>query len=161
MYPDDRGLDPQVDVLRHQGDACLRKFALQGESVREDVIVRPVARQIVWQPGIQLAGLEEKMAGARLLAVIARLGGWQFQPVVNLLLGRVVHQLIEEPAHLAHVARGLGQTLLPGVELLENDHRNVDVVFLEAKDRRGIVHQHVGVEDENAALWARGRCSSQ
>src|SRR4029453_5676596 len=35
-----------------------------------------------------------------------------------------------------------------GVGLLERDHRQVDVVLVEAEQRRRVVHQHVGVEDE-------------
>jgi hypothetical protein len=34
------------------------------------------------------------------------------------------------------------------VELLERDHRQVDVVLFEAEQRGRVVHQHVGVEHE-------------
>jgi hypothetical protein len=39
------------------------------------------------------------------------------------------------------------------VQFLQGHHRDEDVVFLEAEKATGIVHQHVGVEDENLAGW--------
>jgi hypothetical protein len=55
---------------------------------------------------------------------------------------------VEVAAHLARVARDLGHAALVAVELLERDHRQVDVVLVEAEQRRRVVHQHVGVEHE-------------
>ncbi len=75
----------------------------------------------------------------------------QLEPLVDLFLGGVRHQLVEEPAHLAYVARRFGQALLAGVEFLEHVHGQVDVVLLEAEHRGGIVHQDVRVEHERAS----------
>ena len=61
-------------------------------------------------------------------------------------------------ADLARVARDLGHALLVVVELLERDHRQVDVVLLEAEQARRVVHQHVGVEHEQRGR-ARGRAA--
>ena len=74
------------------------------------------------------------------------------EPGVDLGLVRVLHQVVEEAADLAHVARDLGHPLLGRVEFLQHHHGQEDVVFLEAEDGRGVVHQHVGVEDEEAGL---------
>ena len=43
---------------------------------------------------------------------------------------------------------GFREPFLVGVQLLEHDHRQIDVVLLESEDRGGVVHQHVGVEHE-------------
>ena len=51
-------------------------------------------------------------------------------------------------ADLAGVARDLGHALLVAVELLQHDHRQEDVVLLEAEQAHRVVHQHVGVEHE-------------
>ena len=152
VHADDRRLDAQVDVLRHQRHARLRVLALQRHGVREDRVVGAVTGQRVGQPGRHLSCLEEQAPGRRLLATVHRLGGGQFEPAVDLLLGRAGHQLVEEATHLAHVARRLRHAFLARVELLEHDHRDEDVVFLEAEDARGVVHQDVGVEKENTAL---------
>ena len=72
------------------------------------------------------------------------------RPLVDLFLGGIAHHVVEEATHLAHVARGLRQALLVGVEFLEHHHRQVNVVLLEAEDRRRVVHQHVRVEHEQA-----------
>ncbi len=138
-------------VTRASGNSLLQR-----QRVGEDVIVgadgrasvsgRPESSWRVWKNRRPLHGF---------LPWLPALGRRQLQAVVDLLLGGRVHQLIEEAAHLAHVARRLRQALLARVELLEHDHRDVDVVFLEAEDRRRIVHQHVGVEHEDAALAPR------
>ena len=57
-------------------------------------------------------------------------------------------ELVQEPAHLARVARDFAHALLVVVELLEREQRQVDVVLLEPEQARGIVQQDVGVEDE-------------
>ena len=103
----------------------------------------------------QLARLEEQPAAGGLLAVVARVAARQLQPEVDLLLGGIAHHVVEEAAHLAHVARGFRQALLVRVELLEHHHRQVHVVLLEAEDRRRVVHQHVGVEHEQPPAGAR------
>ena len=110
----------------------------------------PWPGQALRQRARQLARLEEQPPGGGLLAVVAGVAARQRQPAVDLLLGRVAHHVVEEAAHLAHVARGFRQPLLVGVELLEHHHRQIHVVLFEAEDRRRIVHQHVGVEHEQA-----------
>jgi hypothetical protein len=71
-------------------------------------------------------------------------------------------QRVEFAADLAGVARHLAHALLVVVELLQRDHRQEDVVLLEAEQRHRVVHQHVGVEHEQlgragAARRARAR----
>src|SRR5574340_1554297 len=65
--------------------------------------------------------------------------------------GRVL-LLVEKAAGLARVARHLGHALLVVVELLQRGDRHIDVVFFETKQARGVVHQHVGVKDEQLGL---------
>ena len=49
---------------------------------------------------------------------------------------------------LARVARDFGHALLVVVQFLQGHDRHVDVVLLEAVEARGVVHQHVGIEDK-------------
>jgi hypothetical protein len=73
--------------------------------------------------------------------------------VIDLQLVRVRHQLVEKTADLTHVASGLRQPLLAGIEFFEHRHRDEDVVFLEPEDGRGIVHHDVGVENVDPARF--------
>ena len=108
VHAEDRRLDAQVDVLRHQRDARLGLLRLQRERVREDGVVGAVPGQRVGQAGGELARLEEQPAGRRrFLPPLRVLRGRQLEAAIDLLLGGVRHQLVEEAAHLAHVARAL------------------------------------------------------
>jgi len=64
----------------------------------------------------------------------------------------VAHELIEKAASLTYVPCHLRQALFALVQLFENRHGQIDVVLMETEYGRGIVHQHVGVEDEQAGL---------
>jgi hypothetical protein len=128
---------------------------LQREHLRQDRVVAAVARQVVGQGRGELAGLEVEPPGRGFLAVVARVAGRQGQARVDGVLLGIPHQLVEEAADLAHVARGLRQALLVGVEFLEHDHRQVDIVFFEAEDRGRVVHQHIRVEHEDAPFAGR------
>ena len=151
LHTDDGGLDAQVDVLRDQRDARLRVLALQRQRLTENCVIRSVARQGIGQSAAQNARLEEQSSG-RALLVSVHLRSRQRQAFVDLHLAGVFHELIEESTDLPHVASSFGQTFLTGVQLLEHDHGNEDVVLIETKDGGGIVHEHVGVENENAML---------
>src|SRR5690606_4974493 len=59
---------------------------------------------------------------------------------------------------LADVAGHFRHALLAVVEFLEHHHGQEDVVFLEAEYGAGIVHEHVGVKDEQAGLLAFAPC---
>ncbi len=111
-----------------------------------------MSRQAVRQYRFEQLGLEEQPAAGRPLAVVDGHGGGQGEAAVDLLLGRALHQLVQETADLAHVACRFGEALLAGVEFFEHRHRYVDVVLFEAKDCRGIVHQHIRIEHEYSAL---------
>ena len=155
LDPDDGRLDPQVDVLGYQRDAGLREFSLQRQRVGEDGVVRAVTGQAVGQRGIEKLGLKEQPPGRRAFAVIDLHAGGQREPAVDLLLGGVAHQLVEKAADLTDVAGRLRHAFLAGVELLEHGHRDVDVVLFETEYRRGVVHQDIGVEHEDAPLGFR------
>ena len=64
---------------------------------------------------------------------------------------------VQVAADLAGVARHLGHALLVAVQFLQRDHRQVDVVLFEAEQRGRVVHQHVGVEHEQAGRPAAAR----
>ncbi len=124
--------------------------------LREDRVVGAVAGQRVRQAGRRVCRVwKNSRPRRRLLAAVHGLRGRQLEAAVDLLLGRARHQLVEEAADLADVARRLGHALLAGVEFLEHGHRDEDVVLLEPEDRGRVVHQHVGVEHEDAALGGR------
>jgi hypothetical protein len=67
------------------------------------------------------------------------------------------HDLVEEAARLARVARHVRQAALVRVELLEGGDRQVEVVLLEAEQARRVVHQHVGVEHEQLLHFGLAR----
>jgi len=79
-------------------------------------------------------------------------GGRQREAAIDLLLARAFHQFVEKAADLAHVARRLRQAFFAGIEFLEHRHRNIDVVFFEAENGGRVVHQHIRVQHEDAAL---------
>ena len=155
VHADDRRLDAQIDVLGHQRDPGVGEFLLQRERVGEKGVVGAVARDAFRQRGFEQLRLEKQPSRGRALAVIHRHRGRQRETAVDLLLGGALHQLVEKAADLAHVAGRLRDAFLARIELLEHGHRNVDVVLLEAEYRRRVVHEHVGVEHENAPLLAR------
>ena len=65
---------------------------------------------------------------------------------------RVGDQLVELATDLAGTAGGIGGSFLEPVQLLEDDHRNEQVMFLEAEQAARIVHQHVGIKNEDFLL---------
>jgi hypothetical protein len=79
---------------------------------------------------------------------------------VQLPGAQVGGQRVQLAADLAGVARHLAHALLVPVQLFERDHRQVDVVLLEAEQRHRVVHQHVGVEHEQLGRAAhRAACA--
>ncbi len=153
LHADDRRLDAQIDVLRNQGDPRGGKLLLQRQGIGQDGVVGAMPGQAVRQHRLQQLSLKEQSAAGRTFAVIDRHRGRQRESAIDLFLGGVAHQLVEEAADLAHVAGRFRQAFLARVEFLEHGHRNVDIVLFEAKDRRRIVHQHIRVEHENAPLF--------
>ena len=87
-------------------------------------------------------GLEEQPPG-RDVGVVPR----DRDPGLD-LAGGPADDVVEEAARLAGVARDLGDAPLVVVELLERLHRQEDVVLLEPEEARRVVHQDVGVQDE-------------
>ncbi len=98
----------------------------------------------------QVFGLEEQSAAIVGARGLLRIGAGQGQTGVDLLLAGVIHQFVEKAADLADVACHLGHALLAAVEFLEHHHGQEDVVFVETENRRRVVHQHIGVEHEQA-----------
>jgi hypothetical protein len=133
-------LDAHVDVFGHQHDFALRFFLLQIAHHGENLVVGLAGGEGGRQLAVDRLGLQEQ-APLRLLPVF-RLDR---QPVLDVLAG---DDLVEEAARLARVARHVREAALVLVELLERGDRQVEVVLVEAEQARRIVHQHVGIEDE-------------
>ncbi len=151
MHAEHGGLDAQVDVFGDDHDARFGVFFLKRDGLAEDGIVR-AAGQGLRKRGGKLARLEEQAPGRRPLAVIARVAGRQREAVVYLVFVEAAHEVVEKATDLAHVARLLGKALLVRVELFEHHHGQEHVVFLEAEDGGGVVHEHVRVEHEEPPL---------
>ena len=104
-------------------------------------------------------GLEEQLAAG---LACARSWPAAMPSLCGVARRHVGGQRVEVAADLARVARDLGHAALVAVELLERDHRQVDVVLLEAEQRRRVVHQHVGVEHEQLGrAVCRAACASR
>ena len=87
-------------------------------------------------------GLEEQAA-----AGLAVAGGVELQAAGDVgALG--AGQGVQRAAGLAGVAGDFRHALLVAVELFQHDHRQEDVVFLEAEQAHRVVHEHVGVQHE-------------
>ena len=119
----------------------------------QDLVVRLAGRQAGGQFEVEPRGLKEQAATGSALA--CRIQG-NPQGDVGARCG---HQGVERAADLAAIARHFGHAFLVAVELFEHDHRQIDVVFLEAEQAGRIVQQHVGVQHEQflgtgAALFA-------
>jgi hypothetical protein len=145
-------LDAQVDVLGHQDHVAARMMAREVHGDREDLVVRLAVRKRRRQRRRDRLGLQEQSAGGGAARFLV-----QRNPLHDGVgVGARVrgHELVEKSRGLPRVSRDFGHPLLVGVELLEGEDRQIDVVFLESEQAGGIVHQHVGVEHEQLG---RGR----
>jgi hypothetical protein len=137
-------LDAHVDVFRHQHDKLILPVALQRADHAENLVVGLALRQAL--DGFDLRELRlEIQAAQRFEAAQAR----QRNAFGN--RPRVRDERVECTAHLTRVACDLRHPLLVVVEFFERHHRQIDVVFLEAEEAGGVVHEHVGVEHEELA----------
>ncbi len=68
--------------------------------------------------------------------------------IANMRSDYIVHRA----ACLTGVAGDFGGAFLVVIQLLQRHDGHVDVVLLEAVQTDGIVHQHVGVEDEQLGV---------
>ncbi len=141
--------DPQVDVLGNNDDFRAGAIAAKRDGGIQYIVIRRMSRQRLRQLVGTGAGLEIKPSAS---------AGAVFQrnAALHPVAVGAADQLIQNPARLAHVSRRFRHAFLAGVELLQNHQRQKDVVFLKAEDRRRIVHQHVGVEDEELVGFVVG-----
>ena len=147
--PGDGRLDPQVDVLGHEHHRDFRRRDfLQRQDRAEDGVVRDHRAEALAR--LEVAGLEAQQAGRVAAAQLQAVGLAQRHAPVQPLQPGAFHQVVEESADLARVAAGLRRALLGVVQLLDDLHRQVDVVLLELEQRGGIVHQHVGIQHVDA-----------
>ncbi len=71
-------------------------------------------------------------------------------PCLDVIGTDALHQFVDETAYLADVAGNLGEAFFAGVHFLQDDHGQVDIVLLKTEQRSRVVHQHIGVENEEA-----------
>ena len=116
----------------------------------QDLVVGLALRQRARQAVVQRLGLKEQAAGGLLVA-----GSVQRHAMAHVLRCHGSHQRIQRAAGLACVARYLGHALLVAVQLLEHDQRQEDVMLLEAEQAHRVVHQHIGIQHEQAAHFGR------
>jgi len=144
-------LHAHVDVLGNQHHLARLVQLLEAAHHAEDLVVGLACRQVGRQRGSHRLRLEVK-AAARIR--VAERG--QRNALLDRTLARL-DQRIEHAADLPRVARHLAHALLVAVEFLQRHHRQEDVVLLEAEQRGGVVHQHVGVEHEQLGRAAAAR----
>ncbi len=144
----DRGLDAQVDVLGHQDDRDFRMLLAQFQHRRQDLVVRRDGAE--GAAGIHRLDLEIQLAdlSTRLQLQALRMG--QGDAGLDVVGAGAHDQFVEETADLAGVAADFGGALLGVVQFLDHLHRQEHVVFFELEQRRGVVHQHVGVQHIDA-----------
>ncbi len=142
-------LDAHVDVFRHQHHLALALVLLaQRLHDTEDLVVGLALRQAGRQLVVHQLRLEEQLAvGFLVTGLVERDAGLAVER------GAVGCERVQVAADLAGIARDFAHALLVVVEFLERDHRQVDVVLVEAEQRSRVVHQHVGVEHEQLR-WA-------
>ena len=155
VHTNDGRLDTQVDVFGYQRDARASVQRLQSERLRQDFVVIALTGQVRRQVRCELPRLKKQTPQRRFLALVAVGVGGQCQTGIDLIGLHIAHQIIEKTADLPRIARGFRQAFFIGVEFFEYHHRQVDIVLFEAKDRRRIVHQHVGIEYEQPAFAGR------
>ena len=126
---------------------------LQVHDDREDLVVGLAVGERGRQHGGDDFGLQIQPAGG------GAAGLHRQRNALDDAVGHRGDELVEEARHLTGVARDFGRALLVVVEFLEREDGEVDVVFLEPEEARGVVHQDIGVEDEELAGRgeARGR----
>jgi hypothetical protein len=142
-------LDAHVDVLGHQHHLAAGVLLAQALHHAQDLVVGLALRQTGRQLEIQQHGLEEQLAAGLAVAGLGQVDA-DARVQRTVLVGETAGtgQRVEVAADLAHVARHLAHAFLVAVQFLQRDHRQEDVVFLEAEQAHRVVHQHVGVEHE-------------
>ena len=118
---------------------------LQVHDDREDLVVGLAVGERGGQHGRDHFGLQIEPSGGGAARFLGERNA--FDDAV----GRRGDELVQEARHLTRVARDFGDAFLVVVELLEREDGQVDVVFLEPEEARGVVHQDIGVEDEKLA----------
>ena len=155
-------LDAHVDVLGHQNDLPLGVVARKKEHHAENLVVDLAGGQVDRDVAGDRLGLQVEPAGGGVVAV--RRERYAVLDAVEL-----ADDLVDEAAGLARVARDFGHAFLVLVEFFQSGDGDVDVVLFEAEQAGGVVHQHVGVEDEelgrdgsfsrhDSGAPGRGRC---
>jgi hypothetical protein len=146
MNAQDRGLDAQIDVLRHQRDRDVLAFRLQGERRTEDAVVFLAAGHAGGQFGSEDARLYVQRPGRMAVGHGGTVG--QRQAGLDVAVGGAAGEFVQEAVGLAHVTRDLGGTDLGIVQFLQHRHRQEDVVLVKTEQRGGVVHQDVGIQHE-------------
>ena len=108
----------------------------------DDLVIRLATGQARGQLTIYRLGLQ-KQAPASILVPMRR--QWDACGDIRRAL---TNQLVKIAAGLSRVARNFRHPFLVIVQLFERSHRQIQVVFLEAEQTGGVVHQDISVEHE-------------
>ncbi|MNF74684.1 hypothetical protein D3C84_567230 [compost metagenome] len=140
-------LQAHVDVLGHQHHGHVRAPCFQLDQLIDDLVVVEVLRQPGDGRGTFSHENREKTTRPALLAL-------DRDTMLHFLGRGATEDLIDQANGLPALG---SDALLAGfqlVQLLQNGHRDGDVVFLEIQQRVGIVDQHIGVEGVEG--WSGG-----
>ena len=98
----------------------------------------------MWQIGTDCLGLQVEPAAGQF-------GRWRIKvdALVDVVLAVGSEQFIECARCLAGIAGNFGHALFVVVEFFQRHDGQEDIVLLEAEQTARVVHQHVGVEDED------------
>jgi len=128
---------------------------LQGLGGAQDMVVEVAARQRFREIEVQGYGLEEQAPlGLDHLGFVSLGKGHDGQSSVDFLLVGTAHESIEKTADLGHIPRHFRHPFFALVEFLDHRHGQINIVLVEMEQGGGIVHQHVGIEDEEAGSVA-------
>jgi len=115
---------------------------LQVDHHADDVVVGLADRQIGGNVAVDRFGLQVE-APPRVVGFVAR----ERNPFRYGSFG-MADDVVQKAARLARVAGDFGDAVLVVVELFEGHDRQEDVVFLETEQAGRVVHQNVGVQNE-------------
>ena len=136
-------LDAHVDVFGHQNDRAPGEFLLQVDDDRQDLVVDLGGWQALRQFCADRFGLQEQAAAGQFLGGAVEVDAFLD---VDTVMGE---HFVKRARSLAGVAGDFRHALLVVVEFFQCHDRQEDVMLLETIKATGVVHQHVGVEDEN------------
>jgi len=146
VEPQGARLDAHVDVLGHQHDFARHIFLAQRLDHAKDLVVSLALRQAHRQGVVEHLGLEKQAAAGFRVP-----GGVQLQALADVGTVRP-GEPIERTAGLARIAGHFRHAFLVAVKFFQHDHWQKNIVFLKAEQAHWVVHEDIGVENEEFGL---------